>query len=164
MNDNRYAPPSTAVTDVERAPPDRPRSVVNGVRLLWLSALCAVPAVIYELVVPPADVTPVENVLINLGALAFGLGLAWIFNSATWRGRNWGRIVNLVMVILAGISMFFMLYMTVRMRKGPDYLAEYGMPWYMLTQYLVQNAISAVGLVLLFSRSANAWFREMKDV
>lgn len=164
MNDNRYAPPAAAVTDVERAPTDRPRNVAWAVRLLWLMAACALPAIVYELIVPPAGVSPTENILINLGALVFGLGVAWIFNTATWRGRNWGRWVNAALVTLGAISTMFVLLMTMRIRNGPSDLASYGLPWYVIMQCVVQNLIGVVAVVFLFTRSANAWFAAMKEL
>jgi hypothetical protein len=154
MNDNRYAAPSAAVIDHEPAPIERPRAVVRGVWLLWLSTACVVPAAIYEVAVPPPDVTPTENVLVNLGGLVFNLGLAWIFNTATWRGRNWGRWVVTVMIALGAIATLFMLAIRPRF---PDYW----LPGYVLAQFVAQNVIGIAAIAFLFRRGANAWFAAM---
>jgi hypothetical protein len=151
MNDNRYAAPGAAVTDVERPRPERPRSVKYGVGLLWLAAACMLPATVFELLEPPVNVLPTENILVNVAAIAFNGAIAWIFNTATWRGRNWGRWVVTVMVALGVIGTLFMQLMMSRI--APDYL-----PWYMMAQYFAQNVIGVAAIFFLFHRSANAWF------
>src|SRR5689334_2160332 len=134
MNDNRYSAPAAVVTDIEEDEPERPRTVAYGVYLLWLSAACMIPAATYELIVPPPDVTTQENILINVAAFAFNGAIAWIFNTATWRGRNWGRWVATVLVVLGAIGTVFM--QIVMPRLAPNYL-----PWYMMAQYATQNVI-----------------------
>jgi NADH:ubiquinone oxidoreductase subunit 6 (subunit J) len=155
MNDNPYAPPRAAVSDFDPQPLIRPRNVVRAVRLLWLSFFCVFPATLYELINIPPDTTPLENIIVNVLAVGLAFVIAWVINRAAWRGRNWGRWVQTVLWILATFALVFL---AVRWpRLDPD-----AMPWYLMVQYLVQHLINLIALVLLFSPTANAWYREMK--
>jgi hypothetical protein len=155
MNDNPYAPPKAIVSDIEAPLPERPPSVVRGVWSSWVSAACALPVSVYELIEVPKDMTPVENVVFTVVALAVAFAIAWLLNTAAWRGRNWSRWVQAILVTFTFGGLLFIAMK--RHLLPPNYL-----PRYLMAQYVVQAILNLVAVIFLFSPSANAWYREMR--
>ena len=96
-DDNPYSPPEADIGDGDRARllRSRPSQIVQAIALLWLSASLGLWAGLLQAqrVQDGIDaiVVMVVETLILLGVLSF----------AIWRGRNWGRILYVVLVALS---------------------------------------------------------------
>jgi hypothetical protein len=149
---NPYAPPKTAVDDVSSgvAPP-RPPEVTRAVQLCWIAVALGFIAAIVRAVQMPIDGLS-GTTLIVMTALSWTVGLliVWWILSSIGKGRNWARIVQLVLVIF-GLLGSVMLFVTPALTV------------ILYVCYAVQMALNVWGIVLLFSAPANAWFRAMKE-
>ena len=150
---NPYAPPKAAVDDVSSgAEPPRPAQVNRALQLMW-----AAVAVSFVSGILNAYLTEVPNVPrgMYVGFLIVGwvvgfLIIWWILGSIG-KGKNWARIVQLVLFLFGIFGM----------------LSVFAMPqevspiiWVL---YAIQMGLNVWGIVLVFSAPANAWFREMKE-
>jgi lysylphosphatidylglycerol synthetase-like protein (DUF2156 family) len=95
--DNPYSPPEADIGDGDRARllRTRPSQILQAIVLLWVSAALGLWAGLLQ--VPggqdatAAIAVMVVETIILLGVLTF----------AIWRGRNWGRILYVVLVALS---------------------------------------------------------------
>ena len=110
MNDNPYAPPKAVVADpvIDPAARSRPREVTLAARLLWVAlALGAFNAVVDSArLASSGSVPPYFLVGSVAGSLLVLCVLAWLTNRIA-HGRNWARIVFLVMFVI-GIPIFLL--------------------------------------------------------
>lgn len=95
MHKSPYAPPASHVAD----PPQvlfsiaRPKQVVVAVGLLWLGLAVSIPVVSLGFThALDAEILPI---LVILTALTFAFSA--FLNVLIYRGRNWARIVSLVL-------------------------------------------------------------------
>ena len=144
MAPNPYTPPKADVKDLgpERLLAERPRPVVYAVVLLWISLVLGVPVVYWEHQRTPAEVAPfywVPAVLI--------LGLVIVVNIFIWRGRNWARIVALVLVVISFLS-FLGTMGEILSHPAIEFVLN-----------IVTLAIDAVAMYLLFTKPGVLWFR-----
>ncbi len=152
MSDARYKPPVAAVSDPETATlrPPRPQSVQMGLALLWVSLLTTILEWALDSLSGSAewqDPTFVISAVITAGAaLTFA---AWI-NIMIGRGRNWARIVNLVLLCIS--VPVLLLWDDYATQMAPPVLAIHVFSW----------VTSIAGTVLVFTRTANQWFRAMR--
>ena len=105
MNHNPYAPPKAVVADpvIDPAPFSRPHEVTLAARLLWVAlALGALNFMVDSVRAASGGSLPLAAVVISL--LTLGL-LGWLTQKIA-HGRNWARIVFLIMFV-AGVPIFF---------------------------------------------------------
>jgi hypothetical protein len=148
MTHNPYAPPSSAVTDVDSAVPlPRPRVVQIAYVLCWVSLVAGVPSLVDTFAEGDSEITQaVFNVVFGLFYTALITFAIWVIVSIG-RARNWARIVYAVLTGLSLLSMFGSL---------SEMLAR---PWYAWSSALLTTAMDVVLVVLLFLPAANAWYR-----
>jgi len=106
MNHNPYAPPKAVVADpvIDPAPFSRPHEVTLAARLLWVAlALGALSFMVDSVRAASGGSLPLAAVVISL--LTLGL-LGWLTHKIA-HGRNWARIVFLIMFVV-GVPIFFL--------------------------------------------------------
>jgi hypothetical protein len=139
-----YAPPKSEVSDPEEPQHlfPKPVQVRVAVWLLWIMTALAIPTMYfaYERARSPGEA------IVLMFLMSIVLMLAGFLNIQISRGRNWARIVFLIVFALTVLSMTLP-------DEGPPVSA-------------VESAISAISLVidiiaayLLFSWPGSLWFR-----
>lgn len=143
MNTNPYAPPIADVGDVApetRAP--RPAQVVWAVRLLWLTALCAIPQFYFEATQAQSAGAMMASVIFETVVTLFA---AFLY-VCIYRGRNWARIVTLVLTVLSTAMVVF------------GHALAHSSTFEQVFTWL--NTVSdIVCMGLLFTSAASRWFR-----
>jgi len=143
--DPRYAPPGTEVSDPPVVPalPSRPRQVKIAVALLWLSLVLGIPEAVLSSGQAGGGAAGVATAVVML--VIFGLfGFVTV---KVQQGRNWARIVMLVLTALSVAAMLF-----------PSDEASAQGP---LLQglYLFDVVIEVVAMYLVFSKPGSLWFK-----
>lgn len=143
--DPRYAPPGTDVADPALVPalPARPRQVQMAVGLLWLSLVLSLP----EAVLSNRQADEEGRGLMFVLSLVLIFGFVGFLNVKIHQGRNWARIVVL---LLTALSVAMMLFPSGELgAEGP------------LLQglYLFDVLIEVVAMYLVFSRPGSLWFK-----
>jgi hypothetical protein len=134
MTDNPYAPPKANVVLEAEPTREKPREIVVGIRLIWLSFVVAVPITIY-------DLQHEEDSLIPY-LITFALCVLLVVKIS--RGRNWARNTWLVASIIALPFIPFAL---------PEYPT-----WYIVLA-LASSVVNGAGLYQMFTPPGSAWFR-----
>jgi len=153
MSHNPYSPPSAVVADVD-APLslERPRPVIMGVRMLWLSLVVGLPGAIYNLVKMDSPAIS-KAVLIVFTLVCWAIGFLvfyWIVNSV-WKGKNWARIVQLVFIVIG--LLFAGIAVPIVFKTGTI----------MGITYVLQTTLNLAAVTLFFVPLSNAWFRAIKN-
>jgi hypothetical protein len=163
---NPYAPPKAAVDDVSSDAvgydPNpvslmRPAEVRRSVQLLWIAmALGFVLALIDVLNVDDEnpDFWWGLGAAVGTSAVMFAV-FFWIYG-AVYAGRNWARIVVLVLTVVWTIML---LAIVVMLGWGSHLSAS---TKFDLLFNAGQFALTLVATVLLFTPAANAWYRAIK--
>lgn len=143
MTSNRYAPPAATVGEiVDEARAPRPRQVTWAVRLLWVSVIYSIPMFYLEATRAPSDADRIVGLVVELVFTAFGCYLFVCIG----RGRNWARIVTLVLTVLSTAMVVF--GSPLPSLSSIDGIAS------------VLNTVSDIAcMCLLFTPTASAWFR-----
>ena len=147
MSDSPYAPPKAAIAQIEPAEPEIPRPLVatRAVQYLWISFGIGALGQIADLFMPAADALSWElAVLFNL---LFGAIFVWILLSIA-KGRNWARIVNLV---LTALSVLFAPVILYGVSAGQQTRLDAAV-------YLICIVIDCYACYLLLTRPASDWF------
>lgn len=149
LHKSPYAPPASHVAD----PPQvlfsiaRPKQVVVAVGLLWLGLAVSIPVVSlgfnHDL---DADILPI---LVILTALTFAFSA--LLNVLIYRGRNWARMVSLVLYLLSGLAIFIPVDESVASDLLEDVLNS--------LVYLLDGG----ALYLLFSMPGKLWFNQHRQ-
>jgi uncharacterized membrane protein YfcA len=167
MSDSRYAPPATAVADFEpeAGSLERPRNVTIGIRLLWISLAAGIPGImlstyaIFDL--PATDDPDRVDFWVEFGALAAAYlftGLAAFLTHRSWQGRNWARIVTLVLMIVGTLMGLIGLVV------GYFLLEDVPNEWtWEDAVYASTTLLDVVAMCLLFTPASNTWYRAMKQ-
>ena len=94
MTDNPYEPPKSEVQDASprRLVAARPMAILQAIALLWISSGLGFAASLSE-VSDSQDALIVSVLVMVVLAVALTVGI--------WRGRNWARIVYLILVLLS---------------------------------------------------------------
>jgi hypothetical protein len=152
---NSYTPPVAPVADpASRALLERPPGVTRAVQLLWAATFLGFAFGVFGILVSPSEDMTITGELIGYAVVtSIIIGVSyWIF-SAIWKGRNWARILLLVLAILNMLSDL----------AAPALFEKMG--WSMpevtaveLVGYVIQIALTVYAIVLLFSPSARPWF------
>ena len=98
MTDNPYEPPKSEVQDAspQRLVAVRPNAIIQAIALLWISSALGVASSFSELSASQSAL--IFSALVML-AVAIGLTVG------IWRGRNWARMLYLVLVALSLASL-----------------------------------------------------------
>ena len=153
MSHNPYTPPAATVADVETLTSlERPRHVTIAVHLFWITLAIGVPGAIYSLVTGDKSGMPRgAQIAFTLIVWAISWGIAiWLLLSVR-KGKNWARIVEAVFLALGLLISFWAARIM------------FSAGWYMGSTYLLQTALNALAVALLFTPSSNAWFRAIKN-
>jgi hypothetical protein len=146
MEQNPYAAPAARVADADAVrPAERPIQVTRAVWLLW--TVLALGTVV--------------NFIRPQGAVPMGMLMAiviWLLSTAIYvlfivkiaAGRNWARIVYLVLTLLGFLFIPVSWSVLVEVMKSSVLYT---------VVYFLNTAISVYALYLLFTKPANAWFR-----
>ena len=132
---------------IESATDSRPKVITTAIRILTLSIAIGL---LMSLVRVAQQVSGAPLVLAILIVLAF-FGVFLFLVSRIWAGRNWARIVFLILVL---IGLPFAI---------PNYIAE-------LRKNVLSGSVSMLivilqllGTYLLFTKNSNTWFRAPKQ-
>ncbi len=143
MTRGPYAPPTSRVADraIETVP--RPRQVTIAVALLWVSLALGVPA--WHLSASRDPETASHPAFIVFTAIVLVLSVT--LNVLIYRGRNWARILLLVLFVIAGALLLVPV--------------DEPVPAGVLENTLNAGTLvlEAVALYLLFTRPGASWFR-----
>lgn len=145
--DPRYAPPATEVADPPLVPalPSRPRQVQIAVALLCLSLVLGIPEAVVSVRPEPAEGGRVDTVLVVVMLLAFAF--ACFLNVKVHQGRNWARIVVLV---LTALSIAMTLFPLDESRVDGPMLQGLR---------LLCVLIDVAAMYLVFSKPGSLWFK-----
>jgi hypothetical protein len=157
---NPYSPPTAAVTTAPSAPVPRvpaPWSVWCGV---WLYILSFVLYLVLDRTIAPVRPTETLATPVIHGPLAMVTGVAvvvLIFGAPAWllfkvtRRHNWARI-TLSLVSALGFALFSPYLFQVLASHPAD-----------VAPVFANEALEVVALVLLFTPSANQWFKSAPE-
>ena len=143
MTENPYEPPKSEVQDASprRLVAERPRAILQAIALLWISSGLGFAGSLSE-------VTDSQNALI-FSALVM-VALAAALSAGIWRGRNWARIVYLILVLLS--------------------LTNLVSTWGVSERPQIEVALEAVSFVadagsffLMFTPPGSLWFQSAQD-
>lgn len=155
MERNPYTPPAAAVADPENAPPsERPKSVTNAIRLVWLTFVIGIPFGFYSTATSDAGAGAVVVALVVVAivdAVAFGICF-WLLDGVG-KGKNWARIVLLVLFLL-GVAGSLLTPVMIK-ALGQSVPESTVLEWSVM---LVQDGLMIAALFLMFSPSARPWF------
>jgi hypothetical protein len=163
MAENPYSPPTAEVADIEgdTASLERPANVTNGIRVLWAQLALGLVALVVDGFTAPAEDPDDGMWIATLAGLAFTLvisGVVALFTWYAWKGRNWARIVHLVMLILGTLTTLFAIFASSWLFPG----APVDGTEFLDVSYVGQTLLNVAGVVLLFTPSANHWYRAMR--
>jgi hypothetical protein len=154
MDRNPYAPPQAQIAEGSSARdvPDRPREVATAVKLLWASVSLGVLATVVD--------WPYQTARLSAGILIpvefVGLAIALWFIRALGRGRNWVRILFLVVMIMSLLGAMASVW-SVPLRAR--YLEEYTHSTTAGSIRGIQFILHLVALGYLFTAPARHWFK-----
>jgi len=149
---NPYAPPTAPVQDPEIPPGDSIPHVELACRLLWVSIVLSLLDGIVDVLVQPT----LEDKQASAIGGAVGLGIGYVITR--WivhylrAGGNWMRWVATIMTLLGAALIAWaypMLRETMPYPDSPVLIALLALP----------HLVSIVGIALLHTPTARAWFR-----
>ena len=124
--------------------PTKPRQVARALAILWWTQGAAIAAALCIVLLSPM---PVAGTLFMVMPALFGLALGCLLLAAVAECRNWARILFLITSIFGCVSTALDLV-----------LGE--QPISLITGFVVALDIAMIyGLILLFGKQSNAWFR-----
>ncbi len=145
MAHNPYSAPNTTVADVSAEPPmERPRIVVIAVMLLWTEFTLG----LLDSVLGWKDSRAAQKFWefsIVISAI-FVIISVWI-NIKVWQGRNWARIVALVLTGFAVISF------------APQMSASFARSALLSTLYCIEILLDVAAMILVFG-PGRRWFAQ----
>jgi nicotinamide riboside transporter PnuC len=146
---NPYEAPKSDVRDVEpqRLLVERPRQVVHATLSFWVSILISITLIYLESEQAPED--PVETVFVTT-FLGLILVLMAVANVAMWRGRNWARIVFLILSVLSVVIFVLELRETLKSTVVEIVLT------------VASTALDVMVSYLLFTKPGSLWFRTVQ--
>ena len=147
MERNLYAPPASTVADPVAPREERPLEVVRAVRLLWISLAIGVVGLLAQYLLE-ISIGLIVYLLISGGA-RYLISMWIILRIAS--GRNWARIVFLV-ILLAGLGyMIFNWHYYAQFFTGEHPLAAF--------ELAAKTLLNLAAAWLLFMPRANRWFK-----
>jgi hypothetical protein len=141
MTHNPYSAPRSVVSDTPAPPMERPRVVVIAVALLWTEVALG----LLDSALDWNYVTAENPAMFVLIVDAVFLALSILVNIKIWQGRNWARIVALVLTILAVVG------------YAPQIDAEFARAPFIAVLGMLELLLDAVALYLVFIPGRH-WF------
>jgi len=123
------------------APGTRPHEIVQAVALLWISGTLGLFASLAE-----TDDSWAARVVVVLVMLAITVALS----VPLWRGRNWGRVLYVVLVALSFAEL----------------VSSWGIaerPWLAVALEAVSFVADAGSFFLLFTQPGSSWFSSTRE-
>jgi hypothetical protein len=155
---NPYQPPAAAVADVpDTGELTRPIVVTRAVQIFWATVALGFVLGVIDLIggLDGTPGTPLGWVM-QIGVFAVGLAISYWIYGAVYAGRNWARILMLVLTMVWLLVQIVLVVMLQRYPQAPP-----GMMLNLIS-YAVQFALNLVATAMLFAPSANRWYRAMK--
>jgi hypothetical protein len=154
VDHNPYKPPEANVTDRANGAPkmEMPKQVLLATRLMWLTLLVGLVAILLSgepantLSTIDANVRGTVLVFVAVILAISTLFLAWILQKVK-AGRNWARIVLLVLTVLSIVNQM----------SSPGELIEIAPILFIAA--LVNMVLEIWSLVLLFRPPGADWFK-----
>lgn len=164
MAENPYSPPTAEVADIEgdTASHERPANVTLGIRVLWAELALGLVALVVGGDATLAGDLDGDMWMANVAGLVYVLavfGVTALFTWYAWRGRNWARILHLVLLLFGVLTTIFALVASNWL--FPE-LQGNGMEFFDV-YYVGQTLLNVAGVLLLFTPSANRWYRAIRD-
>jgi len=143
MTDNPYEPPKSEVQDASprRLAAARPRAIIQAIALLWISTGLGFAASLSE-------VSDSQNALIVSALVMVALAVA--LSVGIWRGRNWARIVYLILVLLSLTNLVSTWGLTER-------------PQFEVALEAVSFVADAGSFFLMFTLPGSLWFQSATE-
>jgi len=163
MSENPYAPPSAEVADVRREELslERPQIVTIGIWLLWLQVLISIPGPVISTFRALED-GPAGPRYLKLAFVLLIIGFTAFLTLRAGQGRNWARLGHLVLLILriaSVVSSYLLIRKMFPERVGSLYSLDDPQRVVLL---LVNYLLSVVAVLMLFTPSANDWYRAVR--
>jgi len=163
MPENPYSPPAAEVADIEgdTASFERPANVTLGIRVLWAELALGIVAMVVDVFTTPAEDPDGDMWMANVAALIVTVavsGVVALFTWYAWKGRNWARIMHLVLLSFGVLTTLFALVASNLL--FPE-LQDSAMEFFDAS-YVGQNLLNVAGVILLFTPSANRWYRAIR--
>jgi hypothetical protein len=154
MSESPYAPPQAVVADVESGEPplERPWQVSRAMTCLWVSLGLGAANSLWNLVQPPPQLAAFNRGWLLL-MYVVGFVIVGMVYRAIGRGRNWARILLLILTGLGVLGLPF-LYFSVKVGTTTPLVAIVG---------LVNSCLGFYAAYLLLTGAAKAWYRNMKE-
>ena len=152
MERNPYAPPVSAVTDPAEFRGERPKEVTLAVKLLWISFFLGLAGTFLQPITAttPGHSVPGQWIIVLIGgAIVFGMWALVIAKIA--QGRNWARILFLVLVVLG---------LAVTISVIPTALALYKARPSSGVLSLTNFVLEVYTMYLLLTAPAREWFKQ----
>ena len=139
MTDNPYEPPKSEVQDSSprRLVAARPQAIIQAIALLWISSGLGFAGSLSEVSGSQNDLIFSALVMVVL-AVALSVGI--------WRGRNWARILYLILVLLSLTNLVSTWGLTER-------------PQFEVALEAVSFVADAGSFFLLFTSPGSLWFQ-----
>jgi hypothetical protein len=146
-SENPYDPPQSEVRDPDQARllPQRPRQILQALLLLWISSTLGTVSGYSQSQREPG--ASLAGFAIVVGMI---LLLTIVMSTGIWRGRNWARIMYLVLVSISFASLVS--------------------SWGLVERPGVEVALESVSYVadfgsffLMFTRPGSLWFQSARD-
>jgi presenilin-like A22 family membrane protease len=146
MSENPYQPPNAHVADKPStaAPRVRPRQVSTATTLLWISLALGVPS----LYLATARDTDTGFLPLLIGMYVFLFAISAFVIVKVYRGRNWARVLLLVMVILSAVVLLF---------PGEEATPPAALEYVLNVASLV---VEIAAVYLLLSHPGKTWFQQ----
>lgn len=157
--------------------PERPSSVKLALYMLYTSLGISVVIVllIWSLVGFPGPVGSFLTTYFMMIALFQLHGPSWLIHVdllivpiAVWlyymigKGKNWGRMVGLIGVILAILDSIMAAPLTVSFPTIEGSNLSHYMPYFLISANILQAVLKIGAMALLFGRVSSDWFRAIK--
>jgi hypothetical protein len=155
-DNNPYLPPKAAVADVvSDAPLIRPMAVTIALYLIGARVLMGAAVLVSSIIGASGSL-----LLMGLLAVGFSIAVAIKLGMSIARGRNWARIVYLVLTLFSLASIAFTLVNLSHLPAGVSMRRELSTWW--LVTILLPTALSVTVVVLLFG-PGREWFRARSE-
>jgi len=143
MTENPYEPPKSEVQDASprRLAAERPRAIIQAIALLWISSGLGFASSLSE--VSDSQRELIFSALVMV-ALAAGMTVG------IWRGRNWARMMYLILVLLSLASLVSTWGTTER-------------PQFEVALEAVSFVADAGSFFLMFTPPGSSWFQYARE-
>ena len=143
MSDNPYEPPKSEVQDASprRLIAARPRAIIQAIALLWISSGLGFAGGLSEM---SASQGALIFSVVVMVALAAGLTVG------IWRGKNWARILYLILVLLSLTNLVSAWGLTER-------------PQFEVALEAVSFVADAGSFFLMFTPPGSLWFQSATE-